>query len=262
MKNLIIFFLLATISLSACQGETSTATTGEKDKATASNPPAAGFNAADSDEQAIAIADDVMEAMGGRANWDASRYFHWNFFGNRTLLWDKKEGIVKITLLEDSTQMRVNLDTGEGAVSRDGSLITEEGPKKQALSQAKSIWINDAYWVFMPFKLKDSGVTLKYLGTDTTQAGQSAELLQLTFEKVGDTPQNKYHVWVGQDDRLVRQWAYFANAADEEPRFILPWDDYTAKGNLLLSGNRGERQITDIKVMDEMPPQAFALSGE
>ena len=29
-------------------------------------------------------------------------------------------------------------------------------------------WINDLYWLVMPFKLKDSGVTLKCLGEDTT----------------------------------------------------------------------------------------------
>jgi plasmid maintenance system killer protein len=262
MKNLIYLCLLVAVSLTACQNEASTAAADKETTNTEGNPPAEGFNAAASDEKAIAIADEVMEAMGGRENWDASRYFYWNFFGSRTLLWDKKEGKVKITILQDSTQIRVDLNTGEGVVSRNDSLITEEGPKQQALTQAKSIWINDAYWVFMPFKLKDSGVTLKYLGTDTTQAGQAADLLQLTFENVGDTPQNKYHIWVSQEERLVRQWAYFNEATEEEPRFTLPWDDYTQHGKLLLSGNRGERQITGIKVMDEVPPEAFALSGE
>ena len=38
------------------------------------NPPAQGFNATDSDPQAIALADAAMAAMGGRANWDATRY--------------------------------------------------------------------------------------------------------------------------------------------------------------------------------------------
>ena len=50
------------------------------------NPAAEGFNLEASDEKAIALADEVMEAMGGRKNWDATRYIRWNFFGRRTLL--------------------------------------------------------------------------------------------------------------------------------------------------------------------------------
>ena len=46
----------------------------------ADNPPAPGFNTADSDPKAIALADEVMAAMGGRANWDATRYITWRFF--------------------------------------------------------------------------------------------------------------------------------------------------------------------------------------
>ena len=44
----------------------------------------------------------------------------------------------------------------------------------------------------MPYKLKDSGVTLKYKGQDTLETGHPAEKLQLTFEEVGKTPENKY----------------------------------------------------------------------
>ncbi len=49
------------------------------------NAPAEGFNAADSDTKAIAIAiaDEVMSTMGGRKNWDDTRYITWRFFGFR-----------------------------------------------------------------------------------------------------------------------------------------------------------------------------------
>jgi len=255
-------FLLLTIAfvLSNCQSPNEPTAAGVSPSTPYPNPPAEGFNAEDSDPRAMEIADSVMLAMGGRQSWDTTRYFHWNFFGMRTLLWDKQEGRAKITMLQDSTQMVVDLETGEGEIYREGNKLTDETALREGLQQAKSIWINDAYWLFMPFKLKDSGVTLKYLKADTTQAGQAADVLQLTFESVGDTPQNKYHVWVGKEDRLVRQWAYFSNATDEEPKFILPWDDYQTYGDIMLSGDRGERQITDIKVMEEVPRAAFAVN--
>ena len=47
------------------------------------NPAAEGFNMEGSDPKAISIADEVMTAMGGRKNWNNTRYITWNFFGAR-----------------------------------------------------------------------------------------------------------------------------------------------------------------------------------
>lgn len=224
------------------------------------NPAAPGFNELASDSEAIAIADSVMLAMGGRQAWDDARYFRWNFFNRRALLWDKKTGDVRITMLPDSnTTMVFNLHSGNGQARVDGQLITQPDSLQGLLSQGRSIWINDAYWVFMPFKLKDSGVTLKYKGVDTTAAGTRADLLQLTFEEVGDTPQNKYWIWVDKEEHLVRQWAYFTEATDESPAFVTPWQNYQDYNGLQLSGDRGERKITGIELLGNLPDEAFRL---
>ncbi|MFK7925292.1 MAG: hypothetical protein AB8H47_25275, partial [Bacteroidia bacterium] len=60
------------------------------------NPAYDGFDLVGSDEKAIAIADQTMEAMGGRAAWDATRFVKWNFLGFRTLTWDKLQKRVRI----------------------------------------------------------------------------------------------------------------------------------------------------------------------
>ena len=44
------------------------------------NAPAPGFDLADSDPAAVELADSIMVAMGGRKNWDQTRYISWNFF--------------------------------------------------------------------------------------------------------------------------------------------------------------------------------------
>jgi hypothetical protein len=44
------------------------------------NPAAEGFNESGSDAKAMAIADEVMQAMGGRKAWDKTRYLSWKFF--------------------------------------------------------------------------------------------------------------------------------------------------------------------------------------
>lgn len=260
MRIAYLFLLGVAVGLVSCQPAEEPGTGPATGPHAYANPAAPGFKAEASDEKAIAIADAVMEAMGGRQAWDKARYFHWNFFGQRSLLWDKKSGNVRITMLPDSnTVMVFNLNTGEGQVRVDGETVTQPDSLKALLQQGKSIWINDAYWVFMPFKLKDSGVTLKYQGVDTTQAGQAADLLQLTFEEVGDTPQNKYLVWVGKDDRLVQQWAYFSNAEDKAPAFVIPWQNYQDYNGLKLSGDRGDRAITGIEVLGNLSDEAFRL---
>lgn len=221
------------------------------------NPPAEGFNLSGSDKEAITIADSVMMAMGGRRNWDATRYIHWNFFGRRTLLWDKHTGRVRIEVPADEAVYLLDVNNDEGQVRIGSTVYTEPDSLRKYLDRAKSIWINDSYWLVMPFKLKDSGVTLKYLGQDTTLAGVQSDVLELTFENVGRTPQNKYHVYVDPQTHLVSQWDFYSNATDAEPRFALPWQNYQEYGTILLSGDRGERKLTDIAVYTKVPDSAF-----
>lgn len=246
-----LLFFCSCMFLFACSNS------GHETEAITGNPPAEGFNAAGSDPQAIALADSVMAAMGGRQNWDDTRYLYWNFFGARTLLWDKHNKKARVESLRDSSIHLVDIATGESRIMMYGEEQTHPDSLAKYGKRGMSWWINDAYWLVMPFKLKDSGVTLKYLGQDTTIAGKMAEVLQLTFEAVGNTPQNKYLVYVDPETKLVSQWDFFTNATDDKARFALPWKNYNPHGSILLSGDRGERQLTDIAVLDEVPVSAF-----
>lgn len=228
-----------------------------KEKATPENPPMEGFNLQASDPKAMQIADSVMAAQGGRKNWDATRYIAWNFFNSRKLLWDKHTGNVRIENLKDSTKTLVNINTGQGKVLKDGAEITQPDSLAKYLKEGKEAWINDSYWLVMPFKLKDSGVSLKYLGEETLPTGQQTNKLQLTYQNVGVTPENKYHVYVDKNNHLVAQWAYYKNAQDSVPAFVMPWQDYQTYGKIKLSGDRGKAKLTDIQVLDQVPETAF-----
>ncbi|MEM1327286.1 MAG: hypothetical protein AAGI23_15090 [Bacteroidota bacterium] len=244
-----LFSIVFIALLFSCQTET---ITGEAP--IIGNPPMEGFNEADSDEQAIDITDQVMTAMGGRAAWDNTRYIAWNFFGRRDLFWDKQTGDVQIDLPSDELTIFLNVhQDGEGVVHKNGEPYTQADSIQYYTKRGKSIWINDSYWLVMPFKLKDSGVTLTYEGQDTTSAGEAAEVLALTFEEVGDTPENKYLVYVTPTDSLIKQWDFYRNASDSLPSFATPWANYQPYGDILLSDNRGERGLSDIAVYDELP---------
>ena len=251
--------LLSIIILSACSLSDSSETSTSED--TVANPPASDFNATASDEQAIQLADEVMQAMGGRTAWDTTRYFSWNFLGFRNLLWDKETGNVRIEVPQDSAIYLVNVKQDTGRVVMRGKEITQPDSLAKYVQAGKEMWINDSYWLFMPFKLKDSGVTITYMGEDTLMGGKPAEVVELQFENVGVTPQNKYQVYVDPTDHLVKQWAYYPEAAMDTPQFMLPWDNYETYGSLKLASDRGERDINNIQVMNEVPDADFEDAG-
>lgn len=242
-------FLVLVLGFLACQhpGEDSSEV----------NPAAPGFNKTESDASAIAIADEVMQAMGGRKEWDKTRYIQWNFFGRRTLTWDKKERKCRIEVPGDDLTILVNLDDNSGKVKKGDEEFTEQDSLSKYLQMGKEIWINDSYWLVMPFKLKDSGVTLRSMGLDTMQGGVDADILELTFRDVGVTPDNRYLVYVDKESRLVGQWDFYTNYRDSIPRFSTPWADYQAYGNIKLSGNRGRGSLSDIAVYDDLPSSLF-----
>ena len=126
------------------------------------NPPAAGFDLDNSDAKAIQIADEVMEAMGGRKAYDDTRYLLWDFFGSRTWVWDKHEGNIRVESKKADYKIVMNMKTMKGRVFMQGIEYTRPDSLNKYLAMAKDMWINDSYWLVMPYKLKDSGCCLVY----------------------------------------------------------------------------------------------------
>ncbi len=156
----------------------------------------------------------------------------------------------------------MNLNTMKGRVYIDSVEQTNVDSIKKYLEVGREMWINDSYWLFMPFKLKDNGVTLKYIGAETMQNGINAEVLQLSFKGVGVTPENKYKVYINPKTYLIEQWAYYETANKDSADIITPWTDYKQYGKLKLASNRGERDgkvraISEISVSDSLPPAIF-----
>lgn len=246
---LTIAFLIA---LSACEKKET------KSLGSNVNQAAEGFEIANSDPAAIELVDSIMIAMGGRENWDKTRFISWNFFGNRDLVWDKALGRVRIDSRKDTITYLVNLNTMEGRVRIKGQEITEVDSLKKMLTKAKSIWINDSYWLVMPFKLMDPGVRIKYMGEEKLSGGMQCNVLELTFDNVGDTPQNKYRLYVDMSDNLIKQWAFYSQAIQDSSNFVRPWDNYRKYGDILLSADRSDGGgPRSVKVDGELPDRIF-----
>jgi len=222
-----------------------------------SNTPQAGFNLAESDAKAIEIAAATMAAMGGRDAWDAERHVTWRFFGMRLHVWDKFTGNHRYET--ENLTVLSNLNTGKGRAWREGTEITDAEELAEAINQAEGAWINDSYWLVMPFKLLDTGVTLKYVGQQDDPSGNVCDVLELTFQEVGRTPDNKYHVFVDRKTKLVTHWLFWRSYADEKSRDLGPWTDYQRHGEVLIAHGHGEnRGHTDIAIFDELPESVYS----
>lgn len=216
--------------------------------------------------EARAIAESVMEAMGGRDAWDATRLVSWNFFGRRRHYWDKHTGDIRIEIPEGTDRdgnrtparlILMNLNSREGRAWIDGV----EVPNAQLGEQMQDgwrTWVNDSYWAFMPWKLLDPGVNLRYVGEDIMADDREADVLELTFESVGVTPQNRYLVYVAKDSGLVEQWSYFPDREAAEPGFTLPWAGWERVGDILVATDHGRGADWDFHVYDSVPDGLFS----
>jgi len=208
-----------------------------------------------SSERAIEIAQATVQAMGGWEALDATRFVSWKFFGRRQHYWDRHTGDIRIESERDgvTTIILMNIHTLEGRVFRDGVEL-EADDLAEMLDNGHQAWVNDAYWMFMPYKLLDPGVTLAYVGEKPTAAGDDAWVIDLTFgEGVGYTPKNRYHVYVGKESGLVEQWDFYADAAADEPNFAGPWKDWKTFGVIKLATNHGRDIDWRIAVHDSFP---------
>jgi len=207
-----------------------------------------------SDERAIEIAQATVAAMGGWDALDATRYVSWNFFARRQHFWDRHTGDLRIESNRDDvrTVVLMNIHTKKGRVFKDGEQL-EGDAAAELLEFGHQAWVNDAYWMFMPYKMLDPGVTLGYVGEKQTVDGNAAWVLDMTFgEGVGYTPENRYHVYVGKESGLVEQWDFYAEAASEEPAFASPWKDWKTFGGIKLATHHGRGVDWEIAVHESL----------
>jgi hypothetical protein len=216
-------------------------------------PAAGGFNVAGSDARAIEVVHESMAAMGGWDNWRNTRYVVWTLSGQNHV-WDKWTGRFRIE--RDNTIVSMNVHDKSGRVWTNGQEVTGV-ERDDILETTYGRWVNNSYWLMMPYKLKDSGVTLKYMGTGKTEKGRDADMLELTFEGTGLTPQNRYLIAFDAETRLVSQWSFYRKATDTKPEFVLPWTDWQTYGKVKIAAGRGETKITNLRTAKVLPDAVF-----
>ena len=211
---------------------------------------------AESDPKAVALAESTLVRMGGRDAWNRTHYLVWNFFGRRKHTWDRFTGDERIET--GNRIVLLNLQTHDGHVFDKGEEVTDPAARKTALDLGYGWWVNDSYWLLMPYKLLDPGTKLKYVGPSKLADGRAADLLGLTFDAgVGMTPENRYDVWIARDTGLVEQWSYYAAAADTAPAFTMAWKGWKRFGSVLLATDHGQGDPWETAAPDSLPRSLF-----
>jgi Family of unknown function (DUF6503) len=229
--------------------------------AAAAPPLAAG----ESDPRAVELADHLLEALGGRQAWEAVHFVRFTFAGFRTHHWDKWTGRHRLEYSDrqgDRYLVLDDVDTRQGRAWKNGEPLAGDELAK-ALEDSYAAWVNDTYWLLMPYKLRDPGVNLSYAGEETVD-GKDYDKVALTFDSVGLTPGDRYWAYINRQTGMMDRWAYILQSyPPDRPATGWLWEDWERYGGILLSSRRvsveGGRELplSDIAVTDTMPDSVF-----
>jgi hypothetical protein len=230
--------------------------------------PPARAEMPDSDPRAIQVADQVMKALGGRERWDALPGLRWTFqtaTGDtlrppRRHTWDKHAGLHRVEGQgrEGPYVIVHHMDGSAGQAWMNGTPI-EGDSLTRLMKRAMSLWINDTYWMLMPYKLRDPGVHLKYDG-EAREGHEVYDRLALSFENVGDTPGDRYWVYVNRRNHRVEKWAYVLQGTSPPPQ-VWTWEGWEEHGGLWFPTvhRNGARTVytRDVETVHSFPATLF-----
>jgi hypothetical protein len=213
-------------------------------------------SAGDRDSKAVTIAQNMMNAMGGQDAWNGAHFVRYDFIVNakgnavvsRSHLWDKQTGRYRLDDKTKDGKSRVvlfNTGTQQGEAYVDAKKLDGQAGA-DAMKDAYKAFINDMYWLAMPWKWMDAGVHLRYVGP-RARKNRNFDVVELSFDHVGLTPGDRYTAYVSPTSRLMEHWEYTLESGNKGS-----WDwEYTTSGGVKLASNhKSEDGATTINMGD------------
>ncbi len=235
----------------------------------------AAFDPKHSDPRAVALADQVLEALGGHKAWEGTHYIRFAFAvekngtikARRTHLWDRWAGRLRYESVDGKGKpfiVLLDLNSRQGTAFR-GDRALETAAARPLLAEAYEAFINDTYWLLMPYKMKDPGVRLQDAGT-VAIGGETYDRVLLTFDNVGLTPKDRYWAHINRRTHLMDRWSYVLQ--DDPPNSgptVWDWKGWVRHGSILLApekvlvgaGDRVRILHPVLEVADSVPDSYF-----
>lgn len=278
MRTLVII-LVSLIGLGCGSGSSGDAgaseTMGEAGESSMAQAGSAGMEQRIEDPRAAELWQGVMDSIAPNDGWQRTRYVQFDWIVSRgggqelrrSHRWDRFTGDYRVEAPTDAGRMvalfNVNGPSEGERVWIDGERVPD-GARSDSLAQrAHAMFINDSYWLLFPFKWADPGVRTTYVGRQEAW-GETYEVVELTFEGVGLTPQNRYQGFVDPETGMFELWRHWTNVDDPEPRFTNRWTEWNRNGPILLSSRRegqdGSSRIyfENLDASTDVPEGAFA----
>lgn len=180
------------------------------------------------DPKAEDVARTMMQALGGEDAWKAAHFVRFDFkvkAGGKmeeanAHLWDRKDGRYRLERMpKDGKREVVLFRIGDYERHKSGTAYVngkklEGQAAKKSLEDAYASYINDMWWLAMPWKWFDPGVNLRYQGAKPC-GKDTCDEVELTFDHVGLTPGDTYHAFVSQKSHLMTHWDYILPSGEK-----------------------------------------------
>jgi hypothetical protein len=208
-----------------------------------------------SDSKAVEVARRSMTAMGGQERFAAARLLRFDFApvrdGKVTSTyhhwWDRHTGAYRLEgMSREGVPFRVLFDDVNAKKGRAwlGDRELQGDELAQWLERGYGRFVNDTYWLLMPWKWLDPGVNLEHAGKKTVD-GQEYDVVTLSFgSDVGLTSNDRYWAYVSTKSNLMERWEYVLETEEGAPGSGAPtpwaWKEWkeTAAGVKLASMRR------------------------
>ena len=229
------------------------------------------------DPKSVEVTRAMMKAMGGEEAWNSAHFVRFDFkvkeggklVEDNAHLWDRKDGRYRFEHATKNGKRQVVLfkiavyeRNKEGDAYLDGKKLEGDAGRK-AVDDAYASYINDSWWLCMPWKWFASGVNLKYLGPQE-HGGETADVVELTFNHVGLTPGDMYHAFVSQKSHLMDYWEYTLQSKE---RGAWDWQYGEHKGvklasNHVSSDHKATINMGDVRILDAVDDSFFADASQ
>ncbi len=180
--------------------------------------------------RADSIAMRIYQAAGGPEVWESVPYLRFNFGAGfdtaavrppaRRHLWNRMTGDYRLEVPRGDTLYTAlfNVNTRQGQVYRDGAPL-DSTANAAWLERAYASFINDTYWLLVPTKLFDEGVTRAYV-PDSSDARR--DVITLTFGGVGLTPGDRYWLYANRETGALDAWGFVLEGNPDAPASFIP----------------------------------------
>lgn len=109
------------------------------------------------------------------------------------------------------------------------------GPSAEAQKRIDAGFVNDQYWLILPFHVVWDGAAVEDAGMQKLPSGTgSAEKVVVKYSSSGYSPGDTWDLYVGGDGR-IEQMVYHRGGAAKPSVVIASWSDYKKAGPLLVS---------------------------